>query len=93
MPTMSCRISRLRPGFRGFAHQHTASTIYHVVRGQGESIVDGDRLTWAEHDTFCVPGWARYEHTNLSMSQDAILFSYTDEPVMRALGLYRVASN
>ena len=93
MPTMSCRVSRLRPGFQGIPHKHTASTIYHVIRGQGESIVNGDRLSWGEHDTFCVPGWAQYEHMNLSTSQDAILFSYSDEPVMRALGLYREVSH
>ncbi|AUW94160.1 MAG: gentisate 1,2-dioxygenase [Sulfobacillus thermosulfidooxidans] len=89
MPTMSCRVSRLKPGFHGLPFKHTASTIYHVVKGQGETVVDGVKLDWAEHDTFCVPGWAQYAHVNRSASEDAILFSYSDEPVMKALGLYR----
>ena len=92
MPTIGCRISRLRPNFHGLAHRHTASTIYHVVRGQGATIVDGVRLEWSEHDTFAVPGWAVHEHINTSSTEDVILFANTDEPVMRSLGLFREES-
>lgn len=89
MPTIGCRVQRLRPGFHGEAHQHTTNTIYHVVQGAGTTIVDGVRLDWDEHDVFAVPTWATHEHLNRSGGDDAILFSYTDEPVMRSLGLYR----
>lgn len=89
MPTISCRIARLRPGFRGAARRQTPGTIYHVVRGEGVTIVDGTRLEWGEHDVFAVPGWALYEHANTSSSHDAILFSYSDAPALTALGLYR----
>jgi gentisate 1,2-dioxygenase len=89
MPTIGCRVSRLRAGFHGEAHRHTASTIYYAVRGEGATVVDGTRLDWGEHDIFAVPSWAVYEHLNASSSTDAVLFSFTDEPVLRALGLYR----
>ncbi|ROR46470.1 cupin domain-containing protein [Kitasatospora cineracea] len=89
MSTIGCRIHRLRPGFDGAGRRHTASTIVNVVRGEGATIVDGVRLEWSEHDTIAIPGWATYRHVNASASQDAVLFSYSDEPVMRALGLYR----
>jgi gentisate 1,2-dioxygenase len=92
MPTTSCRIARLRPGFHGRAHKHTSNTIYYVVRGEGATIVDGTRLEWGEHDTFVVPAWASHEHINVSNTGDAMLFVDTDEPVMRALGLYREVS-
>jgi gentisate 1,2-dioxygenase len=35
-----------------------------------------------------VPSWASYQHVNSSRSAAAVLFSYTNEPVVRALGLY-----
>jgi gentisate 1,2-dioxygenase len=89
MPTLSCRISRLRPGFSGAAHRHTSSTIYHVVRGAGRTEVDGTVLEWGDKDTFAVPGWAAHRHANASAGTDAVLMSYTNEPVHRALGLYR----
>ncbi|MGH3389821.1 MAG: cupin domain-containing protein [Actinomadura sp.] len=89
MPTMSCRVQRLVPGFHGRPRRHTASTILHVVRGEGTTVVNGQEITWGEHDIFVVPAWASYEHSNASRSDDAVLFSYNNEPVVRALGLYR----
>jgi gentisate 1,2-dioxygenase len=89
MPTMSCRIQRLVPGFHGTARRHTAGTIYHVVRGEGTTVVDGQRIAWSEHDIFAVPSWAVHQHVNASRSRDAVLFSYSNEPLLKALGLYR----
>jgi gentisate 1,2-dioxygenase len=86
LPTIGCRIARLRAGFTGRPRQHTASTIYHVVSGSGSTVVGDTVLEWAEHDVFCVPGWARYAHR---VDRGAVLFSFTDEPVLRSLGLYR----
>lgn len=89
MPTIGCCIARLRPGFHGKVRRHTPSTVYHVVRGEGVTIVDGKQLEWHEKDVFAVPGWTSYEHINSSHSSDAVLFAFSDEPVLRALGLYR----
>jgi len=89
MPTMSCRTARLRPGFRGTAQRQTPSMIFHAKSGSGATTVKGQTLEWSTGDVFAVPGWAPYQHVNASASEDAILFSYTNEPVLRALGLYR----
>lgn len=93
MPTMACYIQLLAPGMHTEAHRHTASAVYHVARGSGYSIIDGQKIEWKEHDTFALPGWAVHEHVNGSASDEAILFSFTDEPVLRALGLYREAGH
>jgi gentisate 1,2-dioxygenase len=92
MPTMACHVQLLKPGFHGQAHRHTSSAVYHVVRGQGRSVIDGVTLDWEERDTFALPGWALHEHVNESASEEAILFSFTDEPVLRSLDLYREQS-
>ena len=88
LPTMACRIAGLAPGFTGSPRRQTASTIYHVVSGEGSTEVEGERLDWSEKDVFCVPGWSTYRH-QVPSSRGAVLFSYSDEPVLRALGLYR----
>jgi gentisate 1,2-dioxygenase len=89
MPTIACHVQLLRPGETTKAHRHTASAIYHAVEGRGSSIVDGQRLEWETKDVFCVPGWAFHEHANASTSEAAVLFSYTDSPVLRSLNLLR----
>lgn len=71
------------------AHRHTSSAIYHVVEGEGASVVDGQRMDWETKDVFCVPGWAYHEHINRSYSEPALLFSFSDIPVLRSLNLLR----
>lgn len=89
MQTIGASMQMLRPGERTKAHRHTGSFIYQVAKGEGYSIIEGQRVDWQERDIFCVPSWAWHEHGNASSSEDACLFTFNDLPVMRALGLYR----
>jgi gentisate 1,2-dioxygenase len=89
LPTMGCYIQLLAGGLHTDAHRHTTSAVYHVVRGSGSTIVDGTTIEWKERDTFAVPGWAVHEHVNGSASDPAVLFSFTDDPVLRVLGYYQ----
>lgn len=92
MQTIDCWIQLLRPGEKTKAHRHTSSVVYNVVRGKGTTIVDGQRFDWKEGDILCLPTWASHHHANASSSEEAILFSMNDSPVLKALGLYREAS-
>ncbi|MFV0492180.1 MAG: cupin domain-containing protein [Pseudorhodobacter sp.] len=89
MQTMGASMQLLRPGERTKAHRHTGSYLYHVAKGSGYSVINGQRFDWSEHDIFCVPSWAWHEHANGSQGEDACLFCLNDLPVMRAMGLYR----
>ena len=89
MRTMGASMQLLRPNEHTQAHRHTGSFLYHVAKGRGHSIINGQRYDWQERDIFCVPSWAWHEHVNGSASDDACLFCLSDLPVMRALGLYR----
>jgi gentisate 1,2-dioxygenase len=91
MPTMACYAQLLPPGFHGRARRRSISAVFHVVEGEGYTQVGHQRLAWEAKDTFCVPSWAPYQHVNTSSREPALLFSFTDDPVLRALGLYREA--
>lgn len=88
LPTLGCAVQSLRPGLRTAEHRHTSSVVYFVVKGEGATYAGDRELRWAERDTFVVPNWTRHWHVNASAG-DAILFSVTDEPLLRAIGLYR----
>lgn len=89
LPTMSAFIQLLRPGSVTRAHQHTSSTVYLVVDGTGATEIDGKEFKWGKYDIFVVPTWARHRHLNASSSAEAILFSFSDEAILKPLGLYR----
>jgi gentisate 1,2-dioxygenase len=79
----------LRPGEKTQAHRHTSTVIYHAFCGDGVTVINGEKFAWRKGDTFIVPLWAWHEHANASASDEAILFSMHDEPILRAFGLYR----
>ena len=88
MPTMSFRCQMLRPDEATLPHRKTASNVYCVLEGEGYTDVEGERLEWKRNDVFTVPGWLWHRHRNTTR-HNAFLYSVTDEPTMRKLGLYR----
>lgn len=89
MPTIGASMQLLRPGEHTNAHRQTGSFVYQCAKGEGYSVINGQRFDWKERDIFVVPSWMYHEHVNTSSGDDACLFSFHDLPVMRALGLYR----
>ncbi len=90
LPTITSYLQLLRTGERTQAHRHTSSTVYHVAEGGGSSVIGGVEFKWEEGDTFVVPSWAVHEHQ--SDGGEAVLFSYSDRPIIDAFGLYREAA-
>jgi len=89
MPTIQCAAQLLLPGQETAAHRHTSTVIYHAFRGKGACFVGERRFNWEQGDSFVVPLWHPHRHLNRSSSDEAILFSMSDAPTLKALDLYR----
>lgn len=83
-PTMGTRMQHLPKGFSTKAQRHTHSTIYHVHRGEGYTVINGIRFDWKQGDYFVVPNWAWSEHHAML---DSYLFSVNDIPIMERFDL------
>ncbi len=88
MPTMSFRCQMLRPGEQTLPHRKTTNNVYACWRARSFTDVEGTRLEWKRNDVFTVPGWLWHEHKKHDMRKTR-LYSVTDEPTMRKLGLFR----
>lgn len=88
LPSFACELQLLLPNQTTADHRHISTTIYQVFRGEGTTVVDGERLEWTQGDIFVVPPWNWHHHEN-RLGQDAILFSMNDWPALKAIGLYR----
>ncbi|WP_028207279.1 gentisate 1,2-dioxygenase [Paraburkholderia nodosa] len=86
MPTMATFMQFLPKGFKGKAYRSTDSTVYCVVEGSGAVRIGEERFTFAPHDVFVAPSWVPVQ---LEAQSDAVLFSYSDRPVLAALNLLR----
>ena len=89
MTTIQCAVQLLGAGDETEKHRHTSTVIYHVFRGRGATWIGERRFDWQQGDSFVVPLWYDHRHLNCSPSDDAILFSMSDAPMLKALDLYR----
>lgn len=87
--TMSFNVQLLPPSYAAEGHRHTSSGVYWVIDGKGELELADRTIEWSKNDIFILPSWAWHRLRNISDSTDAFLMSVTDEPAIRALGLYR----
>ena len=87
LTTFSCEMQLLLGRKRLVAHRHNSSTIYQVYQGHGVTVIDDQRFEWSQGDIFVVPPWSWHSHENVA-SEDAMLFSLSDQPTMAALGMY-----
>ncbi|WP_318503161.1 cupin domain-containing protein [Bacillus sp. T3] len=79
-------MQKLTSGQQTKAHRHVHSAIFHVLKGKGYTIIDGQKFEWEKGDFFILPPWSYHEHVNTGDS-DVYLFSFNDKPVMEKLEL------
>ena len=89
MPTVQCALQFLQPGHKTDVHQHTSTVIYYAFRGSGTTLIGEKVFDWKQGDIFIVPLWYTHGHTNRSSSEEALLFSISDAPVLKSLNLLR----
>jgi gentisate 1,2-dioxygenase len=88
LPTMSCRVQMIRKGEKTRPKRVAGSSIFLVVQGKGRSMIDGQPFDWEKNDIVALPSWAQHDFASTG-SEDAILFSISDRPVLETLGFYR----
>ncbi len=86
MPTIGAFIQLLPAGFDGASYRATDGTVVCIVEGKGRSRVGSSTFEWTPHDVFVVPSWCDVSH---HADTDAVMFSFSDRPVQKALGLWR----
>jgi gentisate 1,2-dioxygenase len=87
-PTLSYAAQLLRRGEETRLKRETASTMYVVIEGRGLTEIAGNRFAWERNDIFVVPNFLWRRHINTG-SDDAVLYTVSDAPLMEKIGQYR----
>ena len=86
MPTLSLTVHGWRKGESSRPFRHTANSVFVVMKGAGRSTIGDQTFDWEFGDTIAAPGWHRIEH---HVTEDSVLFSMSDEALMRWSRFYR----
>jgi len=86
MPTIGAFLQLLPKGFETSPYRSTDATVFCAAEGRGTSRVGDESFTWGPRDVFVVPSWAPVVHAAL---EEAVLFSFSDRPAQKSLGLWR----
>lgn len=86
MPTIGIHVERLEAGQKTRRYRHTANVSFSPMMGAGTSRIGDETFDWGRGDTFVAPTWNWIEH---EAEEDTIMFSMTDEYLMRFANYYR----
>ncbi len=86
MPPMGLHVERIDGGTKTRPHRSTVNTVFLVLDGIGTTTIGDRDFSWRKGDAFAAPTWTKIEH---SIASDALLFTLSDEPLMRFSHYYR----
>jgi gentisate 1,2-dioxygenase len=86
LPTIGAFLQLLPKGFKGRPYRSTDATVFAVAEGRGASTIGDRTFAWGPRDIFVVPSWHPVAH---HAQEEAVLFSFSDRPAQKALGLWR----
>ena len=86
MRTMGLYVHRWESGFTSRKQRSACNNVFLVMQGSGKSTIGDQTFHWNRGDTITAPCWSWIEH---QASEDTVMFSMTDEPLMRFAKYYR----
>jgi gentisate 1,2-dioxygenase len=86
LPTIGASLQLLPRAFSGRPFRSTDATIVCAVEGHGKSTSGEKTFDWGPRDVFVVPSWHPVSHQT---NEEAVLFSFSDRPAQKALGIWR----
>jgi gentisate 1,2-dioxygenase len=86
MQHMGLHVERIAGGTKTRQQRSTANTVFLALEGSGVTTIDERHFCWRKGDVFVAPTWTKIEH---SIESDALLFTLSDEPLMRFARYYR----
>lgn len=84
-PTYGVLAQRLTSTEPTRSHSHNSTEIYHVIDGGGNTIVNGETISWSNRDIFVIPPNQPHYH---EADERSTLLKITDRPLLEAINFY-----
>jgi gentisate 1,2-dioxygenase len=73
----------IHPGEHVPAHRHNSVAIYHILQGEGYTVVEDEKYHWEKGDTLACPAWHYHEHF-AEGDEDTLMYVVQDMPMLAA---------
>ncbi|MCY3636060.1 MAG: cupin domain-containing protein [bacterium] len=73
----------IHPGEHVPPHRHNSFAIYHILQGNGYTVVEGEKYVWERGDTLACPAWAQHEHV-AEGEEPTLMYVVQDMPMLAA---------
>jgi gentisate 1,2-dioxygenase len=84
--TLSLTVGGLVPGGRSGRHRHNYETILYVLKGEGVTVIEDQRISWRAGDAVYIPVWAWHHHENASSHGPCEYLACENAPLLQNLG-------
>jgi gentisate 1,2-dioxygenase len=91
LPTLGFTAMLLKKGRSVKPARKSSSGVFHVISGEGHSVINGKRHDWKAKDVISAPVFAAIEH--VAKGDDAFLIRIHDGPLQERLGFYEERPN
>ena len=85
LPTMGFTAIMMEAGETSSPPLRSTSSVFHVVKGSGTTMIDGKQIDWKAKDTFSVPVFSKIDH---KATEESFLIRVHDKPLQDRLGYY-----
>lgn len=85
LPTMGFTAVMFNKGQSEAPPLRSSSAVFHVIKGGGKTVINGEAIAWGPKDTFSAPVFANISH---AADTEAFLIRIHDRPLQEKLGYY-----
>ncbi len=87
-PSMGLKLTLVKAGKKSGPIQRTENLVAICLEGEGSiTLASGEKMSMRSHDVAIIPSWEQYSLE--AGSSDLVLFTYSDEPIFRAVKMFR----
>ncbi len=84
--TASMNVGIVVAGGTSGNHRHYYESLIYIIKGNGYSVVEGNKVEWEAGDIIYAPPWSWHQHFNTDPDNEVRYVAYTNAPLLQNVG-------
>jgi gentisate 1,2-dioxygenase len=84
--TASMNVGIVVAGVTSGNHRHYYESLIYIIKGNGYSVVEGNKVEWEAGDIIYAPPWSWHQHFNTDPDNEVRYVAYTNAPLLQNVG-------